>query len=192
MKCPSCLGLLETATPKCPRCGLTMRRLDVKFGVVPHQLAFLTDRHGHLLAREARVLRLLLHSFHGRFPQSLFSVFLSEQLPGPIGEYTFWMANRARLGSIEATGADNFDLLLGIDVDDRAAALAIGYGLEHYLTENDLERVLAAASGAFHAGDFARGIRICLELVTEKMKNLVLALEQARQVIVPPAPGNIS
>ena len=192
MKCPSCLGLLEMATPKCPHCGLIMRRLDVKFGVVPHQTAFLTDRQGHLPAREARILRMLLRSFHGKFPQCLFSVFLSEQLPGPIGEYTFWMANRARLGSIEATGAENFDLLLGIDVDARAAALVIGYGLEHYLTENDLERVLVPAADAFHAGDFARGIRICLELLTERMKNLVLALEQAQQVIVSPSPGNIA
>jgi uncharacterized membrane protein YgcG len=167
-----------------------MRRLDVKFGVVPHQTAFLTDRHGHLPAREARTVRLLLRSFHGRFPQCLFSVFLSEQLPGSIGEYAFWMANRARLGNIQANGAENFDLLLGIDVDARAAALVVGYGLEQYLTESDLERVLEPAAGAFHAGDFARGIRICIELLTEKVKNLAVAREHTQQVATPP--GNHS
>jgi uncharacterized membrane protein YgcG len=160
-----------------------MRRLDVKFGVVPHQQTTLTDRPGRLPAREARILRRLLSSFHGRFPQCFFSVFLSEQLPGPIGEYIFWMANRARLGNLQATGPANFDLLLGIDVDARTAALVVGYGLEQYLTEDDLERVLLPATGAFHAGDFAEGIRICIELLTEKMKSLVVASEQGQQVV---------
>ena len=108
--------------------------------------------------------------------------------PGPIGEYIFWMANRARLGNLQATGPANFDLLLGVDVDARTAALVVGYGLEQYLTEDDLERVLLPATGAFHSGDFAGGIRICIELLTEKMKSLVVASEQGQQVVSAPDP----
>ena len=181
MKCPSCLGTFSKPTPQCPHCSLTLRRLDVKFGAVPRHSALLTDRTGRLPARDAKALRLLLRSFNSKFPQSLFSVFLTNQLPGSIWEYTFWMANRGRFGNVQAGAGDNFDLLLGIDVDARAAALVIGYGLEHYLEERDLERALAGASGAFSVADFARGIRICVELLTEKMKSLVKALEETEQ-----------
>ncbi len=181
MKCPSCLGTLSTPTPQCPHCKLTLRRLDVKFGAVPRHSSLLTDRTGRLPAREVKTLRDLLRSFNGKFPQSLFSVFLTNQLPGSIWEYTFWMANRGRFGNVHTEAGDNFDLLLGIEVEARSAALVIGYGLERYLDERDLERALAGASGAFSVADFARGIRICVELLTERMKNVVKDLEETAQ-----------
>jgi uncharacterized protein (DUF3820 family) len=179
MKCPSCLWPLLVPAPQCPHCQLTLRELDIEFGAVPRHSALLTDRTGRLPAGEVRELRALLRSFHARFPQSLFSVFIANQLPGPIAEYTFWIANRGRFGPAHNLGSDNFDLHLGVDVDACAAALMIGYGLEHYLTEQDLEWTLAAAFDAFHHRDFGRAIRICIELMTERMKNLVKALEQA-------------
>jgi hypothetical protein len=36
----------------------------------------------------------------------------------------------------------------------QSAALVIGYGVEHYVTERDLERALAEAATGFHQGDF--------------------------------------
>ena len=55
---------------------------------------------------------------------------MTSQMPsGPIGEYAFWLMNRARFGFLEAVGGDNFDLLLAIDVERGAAALVLGYGL---------------------------------------------------------------
>ena len=179
MKCPSCHGSFLTAAPHCPHCQLTLRRLDIKFGAVPRHAGLLTDRTGRLPRPEVRALQRLLRSFHGKFPQSFFSVFLTHQLPGPLTEYTFWMANRGRLGKVHTVGGNNFDLLLGIDVDANTAALVIGYGLEHYLTERDLERTLAGASAAFHRRDFGRGIRTCVELLTDRMRDRVRALEES-------------
>ena len=181
MKCPSCLGLLPTATPQCPHCKLTLRRLDIKFGIVPRHSVLLTDRTGRLPKREARELRRLLQSFHGKFPQSLFSVFLRRQLPGSIAEYTFWVANRGRFGKVHTVAGNNFDIVLGLDVDACAVALLIGYGLEQYLTERDLERALASASAAFYDRDFGRGIRLCVEFLTERMRDLVKELEGSAQ-----------
>jgi uncharacterized membrane protein YgcG len=185
MKCPSCLLPLQAPAPQCPHCDLTLHWLDLKFGAVPRQSALLTDRTGRLSPREVRELRELLRSFHVRFPQSLFSVFVANQLPGPIAEYTFWIANRGRFGPVHHVGVDNFDVLLGVDVDACAAALMIGYGLEHYLTEEDLESTLAASYDAFHDRDFAHAIRTCVELITERMKDVVKALEQAESSPLP-------
>ena len=177
MKCPSCLEPLTQAPAECPRCGLTLQRLDEKFGAIPRQSPFLTDQTGRLGSTADRV-RKHLRSFHGSFPQCFFSVLLTSGVADSISEYTFWLANRGRFGKLEAVGSANFDLLLGIDVGRKTAALVVGYGLEAYLSERDLERALAGASAAFWAGDYASGIFLCVDLVSERMKTIVKELEQ--------------
>ena len=177
MKCPSCFGPLADAVAACPHCGLTLARLDQKFGAIPRQSPFLSDQAGQL-GREAESVRNQLRSFHGSFPQSFFSVFLTNGAVDSISEYTFWLANRGRFGKLDAVGNANFDLLLGIDSSKKTAALLVGYALETYLTERDLERALAGASAAFWAGDYSVGIATCVDLISERMKNIVKDLEQ--------------
>lgn len=173
MKCPSCGSPFPAPAPQCPNCKLTLRRLDTRFGTVPRHTRYLTDRSGRLPLRAIRKLRGFLQIFEKKFPQSLFSVFVTDHVPdGSISEYTFWLANRARFSSIEAVTGDNFDLLLGIDVETGMAALTIGYALENYLTEEDLHAALATAESAFRAGDFPRGIRDCVEFTMRRMREL--------------------
>jgi uncharacterized membrane protein YgcG len=165
--------------PECPNCRLTLRRLDTKFGALPRHSLYLTDRSGTLSLRAIKELRALLGLFQQKFPQSLFSVFIVGRVAnGSISEYTFWLANRARFSSVEAGAGENFDLLLGIDLQARAAALLVGYGLENYLSERDLERALARASSAFHAGDVARGIRVCVEFMIDRMREVARDVEK--------------
>ena len=157
---------------------MTLRRLDMKFGALPLHSRFLTDRTGRLPLRAMAEVRDLLRLFNRKFPQSLFSVFVSGAVQGgTISEYTFWLANRARFSSMEAVEGENFDLLLGIDTQARAAALVIGYGLEHYVTERDLQRALAKSASAFYAEDYVRGIRSCVDFITNHMRDLVKAIE---------------
>jgi uncharacterized membrane protein YgcG len=146
-------------------------RLDIKFGAVPRYSRFITDFTGRLPHRDLAGERSLLRLFNRKFPQSRFSVFVTNQLTGgTIGEYAFWLMNRARFGFAEAVGGDNFDLLLVIDVERSAAALIAGYGLETYISEHDLERALAEAATGFHEGDLARGIRACVEVMISRMR----------------------
>jgi uncharacterized membrane protein YgcG len=177
MKCPSCRVPLTDASAECPHCGLTLARLDEEFGAIPRHSPFLSDQAGRL-GRAADNVRNRLRSFHDLFPQSFFSVFLTNGMTTSISEYTFWLANRGHFGKLDAVGHTNFDLLLGIDFTRKTAALIIGYGLEAYLSERDLDRALAGASAAFEAGDYARGISICVDLISERMKNIVKDLEQ--------------
>ena len=124
--------------------------------------------------REIKKLRGLLQIFEKKFPQSLFSVFVVNGVPnGSISEYVFWLANRAGFSSIQASAGDNFDILLGIDMEAGMVALTIGYGLENYLTEDDLQAALTVAESAFHSGDFPRGIRQCIASVTNRMREMV-------------------
>jgi uncharacterized membrane protein YgcG len=62
------------------------------------------------------------------------------------------------------------------------AVLIIGYGLENYLTEDDLQAALAVAENAFRAGDFPRGIRECVEWVMNRMREIARASEAHKRV----------
>ena len=173
MKCPSCGAPFATPVPQCPACQLTLPRLDAKFGTVPRHSRYFTDRSGRLPLHEIKKLRGLLEIFRKKFPQSLFSVFVIDHVQdGSIAEYTFWLFNRARFSSVEGVEGDDFDLLLGIDLESGAAALTIGYGLENYVTEEDLQAALAAAQNAFRAGDYCLGIRECVMFMMNRMRDI--------------------
>src|SRR5450755_4599657 len=183
MKCPACLTVFSGPAPQCPTCKLSLRQLDAKYGAVPRHTRYLSDRSGRLPLREIKKLRALLQMFEKKFPQSLFSVFVTNGVPkGSISEYAFWLANRTGFSSIQAVAGDNFDLLLGIDTEMGMAALIIGYGLESYLTEDDLQAALAVAENAFRAGDFPRGIRECVEFVMNRMREIARANEAHKRM----------
>ncbi len=188
MKCPSCQTIFSAPAPQCPKCKLTLHRLDIQFGAVPRYSRFVTDCSGRLPRRDIADLRRLLRLFNRKFPQSRFSVFVTNQLSaGTISEYAFWLMNRARFGFAEAVGGDNYDLLLTIDVERSTAALIAGYGLETYITERDLERALAQAASGFHEGDFAQGIRACVEVMMSRMRAIVKKLEETKTAEETPA-----
>ena len=48
----------------------------------------------------------------------------------------------------------------------------MGYGLENYLTEDDLQAALAVAQDAFRAGDYPGGIRECVTFMMNRMREI--------------------
>ena len=170
MKCPACAQTIAEPVPVCPACKFTLRRLDSKFGTVPLHTRYLTDRASRLTLDEVARLRELLRRFENKFPQSPFSVFVTDfPTETNIREFTFWLANRARFGFAEATGPENFDLLLVIEAETGNAALTVGYGLEKFISEDDLNGVLNRALPALSRGELEDGIRLCIAEMTEKL-----------------------
>ncbi len=150
----------------------------MKFGRPPLHSRHLTDRSGRLALNEMPKLRGQLDLFERKFPQSLFSIFITELPPDTsIGEYAFWLANRGRFSSIEVVGSENFGLLLVIDTFAGAAALTVGYGLEKYLQEADLADILSSAEPMFREGDLAGGIAICIDRAVQRMREISMQLE---------------
>jgi uncharacterized membrane protein YgcG len=176
MKCPSCAASLSAPLPRCPDCKLTLQRLDTKFGLVPRHSRYLSDRSGELTLAEMETLRESLRLFERKFPQSLFSVLITELEPGSsVSEYVFWMANRARFSTLQKTERDNFDILLVIDVTSNAAALTVGYGLEPYVPEEDLREALEALVKPVRHGELAKAIQACVQVLTRKLRKLSAA-----------------
>lgn len=176
VKCPSCRRPVNGPSPSCPHCRVSLRKLDLKFGVAPKHLGPITDPQVILTASERRRLTKLLALFHSKFPQAKFAVFLAGLPSGTVlSEYAFWLANRMRFSALEATGEANFDLLLVLNTAGNAG-LSMGYGLENLVPEEDLAVALGAGREAFAAGRWAAGIEHCVECLTERLR--VLCREQ--------------
>ena len=171
MRCPGCDVLLDAPASACSKCKFTLGQLDAKFGTVPLHTRYVTDRAQSLTLEELNRLRDLLYRFENKFPQLLFSVFVTD-LPGDtsIREFTFWLANRAQFSSADAEGAGNFDLLLVIEPTRPSAALTVGYGLETYLSEDDLQAALSRAQSALVNDQIEVAIRLCLEETTRLLR----------------------
>lgn len=177
MKCPSCASTLAAPEPRCPNCKLTLQALDAKFGALPRHAMYFTDRTDDVPMRDMAAIRRMLELFHQKFPQCLFSIFVADLPRGTrVGEYAFWLANRARFSSVEQAQGENFDLLLVVDMTGHAAALNAGYGLEAYLEQEDLEAGLEAFIAGMRQGDMPAGVAACLAAVAERLGARWLAL----------------
>lgn len=171
-KCPACESALPDGAPRCPECKFNLRAADVKFGALPRQSAYLTDRAERLPVRELELLRDALALFHRRFPQVPFTVFVADLLSGQSAmEYAFWLTNRAPSGTVHETGSDSYSLHLVIDANGGNAAFAAGYGLEIVLREDDLQSALTAMLPALNSGDFAQAIRLAIETITALLRD---------------------
>lgn len=181
MKCPSCSGALAIPEPRCPHCRTSLQKLDMKFGLLPRHSRYLSDRSGRLDLTDMEQIRESLRLFEKKFPQILFSVFVADLEPGgTVQEYAFWLANRARFSSIDKTKADNFNMLLVIDVATNAAALTTGYGLEAYVDESDLEDALIAGEKHWRDGDFAAGIQACIAFLVGRLRELSVGFRSGK------------
>ena len=172
MKCPSCGALQEKPEPRCPQCKLTLQKLDIKFGIVPASSRYLSDRSEKLPREEVNKLRAALRLFQKKFPQSLFSILVTE-LPNntSITEYAFWLANRSRFSTVETRFQENFNIVLVVDLTANAAALNVGYGLEPHIPEEDLRKVLDEFAEAFRQeNDLAKALHVCIDSLTRHLR----------------------
>lgn len=171
-KCPSCRRPVDVPAPSCPHCHVSLRKLDLKFGVAPKHLGTVTDHEQILTSAERRHLTTLLRLFQRKFPQMIFEVVIAELAAGTsIGEYTFWLANRMRFSAIEAKGERNFDLLLVVNTTGESG-LSAGYGLENLVAEEELRSALEGGRESFAAGRWAEGIERCVDYLLERVRDL--------------------
>ena len=139
---------------------------------------YFTDRTDRVPMPEMAAMRRMLELFHQKFPQCLFSVFVADLPHGTrVGEYAFWLANRARFSSVEQVHGHNFDLLLVADMNGDAAALNAGYGLEGHLEEEDLAAALDAFIQPMRGSDMPAGVQACLGVVVQRLDARWMALQ---------------
>jgi uncharacterized membrane protein YgcG len=171
---------MSTPEPRCPECRLTLQKLDLKFGLVPRHSRYLSDRAGKLDLGDMDAVREDLRLFERKFPQVLLSVFVTDLPAGTsVREYAFWLANRARFTPIQKSAAENFDMLLVIDLLGNNAALIASYGLEMVLPEADLDDALAELAKGMSGGSVPDGIRACLKFLTKRVRQRSIEARRA-------------
>jgi uncharacterized membrane protein YgcG len=164
MHCPYCRTPLTETVAECPACKLTLARANTLLGPVPRLSAGLTDSSRVLRRSAADRVRRALEHFHRRFPQLAAHVVLRDFLPKyPIELQAFWLFNTAGLCKAQDKAGCCRTILLAIDPPQGLAALTLGYGLEPFVRDEALDRLLELAGPAWRGGHFASGILTVLQ-----------------------------
>jgi uncharacterized membrane protein YgcG len=179
MNCPHCQAVLTEEVRSCPECQFNYERLGGVFGQMPTLKGVLSDIPRVLSMREAAKVRGAIKQFARQFPQLDFNVLLTA-VPSaePLAKYAFWVFNGAGLCSRLHKGGLNFHLLLVIDTEHDRANLSVGYGLEPFVSEEDLVSVLAVASEQLGEKAFGEAILGILAKATEILHTRAEAVPQ--------------
>ena len=159
MNCPHCQAALTEEVSACPKCQFDYGQLGGVFGSMPTLKGALSDMPRVLSIREASKVRGKIKQFARQFPQLDFNVLLTT-VPSeePLAKYAFWVFNGAGMCSHLHKGGLNFHLLLVIDIKHDRANLSVGYGLEPFVSEEDLGSVLGVASGLLREKAYGEAI----------------------------------
>ena len=187
MNCPRCVQSVAPGQPQCARCGFQLSTLDTEFGDDVILLERLTDAAHCLRARDREALNVLLDRFEREFPQ-LFAAVYFGVLPEmtSIRQFGFWLINHAAVASIDISRPNEQGIIIVVDLQSRVMGVTLGYMLERFLTERELERCLRAARPALFSGDFHRGVTIFLKRVSKALRKVSRQARRSPEEFAPP------
>jgi uncharacterized membrane protein YgcG len=156
MRCPACHAPHGEADTECPACRFSLAALEASLGPPPAMMATVSDLAEALSKADMRRLREDLGLLEQQF-QGLRAMLVTASPPPTLSLpiYAFWLFNRAGVFSAVEKGGSNHGLLLMIDPAAKAAAVAMGYGLEPLLPPVALEASLAVAGRYLAKGQIA-------------------------------------
>lgn len=159
MRCPYCrTGLLEESV-ECPACRLTLDRASSLLGPVPRTNTGIGDNAGLLTPRETARIGRAIRRLEWTFPQvdfHLLTHFFPQDHPFELN--VFWFFNCGGHSGEHTKGGANHGILLAIDPDQGKSALMVGYGLEPFLADEALDRILEHVAPSWKTGLWEKGI----------------------------------
>ena len=173
----------------CPHCGFELAHADRAFGAVPPLQPDITDLAGVLKERELKELRTAIHKAQHPFPQLKLSavvVRLPENLP--LRAITFWLFNRGQISTPMESGAACRLVLFVIDVHAGRATCMVGYGLEPFLPEATLTRIVQAAQSPLLGKNYAGAFKAMLAKSVTELEAVGMTLPQ--KGVMPARPAN--
>ena len=178
MHCPYCHAPAFESQPQCPACGFSLDGVETLFGMMPVMQPGITDQADILDARDARRrIDAAIASLKAAFPQIGLSVVTVRLQPHqPLSAYAFWVFNRSGICRELDKGGKSRDVLLTVDAANGRASLMIGYGLEPFVSEQTLSRILAVGAPAFSQGDWTSGIEAIIGNAEKTLLEILGAL----------------
>lgn len=197
MKCPRCVQRIHRAAASCPQCGFSIADADERFGFEEVRLRSLTDAAGLLRRGERAKVEMAMESLGRRFPQIFIAVYT-----GSLGEvanirqFGFWLLNRAAFEDVPVEKPNESGILLTIDPESKAAAIAFGYLLDPFLEEADTFDCLSRAHSHWLDGRYADGIVKALKhlesVLSKRSRQARRDPEKfERKVLPPPQMGDL-
>lgn len=179
MWCPYCHTLLKASAVECAACRLTYARTCTLLGAVPRLAPLVADTMQILNAAEQVRIKRRLTAMQRRFPQLVPQVVM-HGFPDqhPFSMHVFWLFNAAELAGISQRGSANHSLMLAVDPNRGEAAIIPGYGLETFLTDEMLSRLLDLAAPAWADERWADGIIRVLDGLDAMLETIAVS-EQA-------------
>ena len=164
MRCPYCDTALKEDSPECPGCRLDLRRAARLLGPVPRIEPEICDSSGALTPVESKRLRRQIDKIADRFPQVRVQIIFRHFTDGhPIRLHAFWMFNLGALSSETEKHAANRRILLLVDPVAAEAALTVGYGLEPFVTDEELDDLLEMAEDGWRSKEWQAGALTLLD-----------------------------
>ncbi len=97
----------------------------------------------------------------------------------PLRAYTFWIFNQGILTSLMDKGGACRLVLLTVDADAGRAACMVGYGLEPFVGEDSLDRIVSAALPSLGELDYAGALTTALAQADAELTTISEGLPQA-------------
>jgi uncharacterized membrane protein YgcG len=176
MRCPYCQGPLQASAPDCPACRLSFQRVSALLGAVPRITPLVADTTGTLRSSDHKRIRRELERLQKRFPQLVPQVVM-HRFPAehPFSMHAFWLFNAADFAGASRRGRENHALMLAIDPYRGEAAIVPGYGLEPFLTNESLDRLLDLAAPAWQDLRWTDGVLRVLDGLDLLLESIAVA-----------------
>jgi len=180
MRCPRCQQALQEHSHECAHCSFSLAEADRLYGIPPQVSPTLSDLADAISRKDERNILESLLEKHRLFPQLRFSVVLTRlSADVSLRAYTFWLFNRSGLATSMEKGGNCRVVLLAIDVATLRVACMVGYGLEPFVNDESLSRIVHAALPALRARDFTKSVLQGLDQAESEFSRVAQVVPQA-------------
>lgn len=152
---------------------MDLEKLANALGPVPVVFGGISDGSQIFNRTDTKKIKKLVDRYQRTFPQSRLHVvsrIFDQKVELPV--IIFWVFNRAGLSQESAKQGNNRDIVILIEPNRRQAAMMVGYGLEPFLPQQALDRIIEQAQPYFSSEDYCEGLTIAVERLTELLKSV--------------------
>lgn len=173
MTCPYCEAPIAPSAQECGNCHLTFSKTCALFGAGPRVHREVYDSTRQLTIAQQKEIQKHILRIRTKYPQLFVQVFLhSFPPPHPFRTQVFWLFNASGFSGDTRRGPNNHTLLIAIDPVRREASLMPGYGLEPFLDEETMTKLLDSAQTHWQRGDWPAGILSLLNTLDTHLETI--------------------
>lgn len=179
VRCPACRAPASEHDAACRQCGFSLEVADRTFGIAPALHKPIADVTGVLGSFGKRRAAKVIEQVERSFPQlSLAVVLMDVPQQAPLVPYAFWIFNRGQLSSAVEKGGENRLVMLLIDTNSDRAIAMVGYGLEPFIQEVQLQSCLQAALQPLQRGRHAQAVESFARELERQLRDLCVLVKQ--------------